>query len=103
MQALIGALSSGEQLVARSSAQSKHSRYSTIKKCSHCISVKTFIGPFTWILTFPSEVGDIGISVGSNDIKDDALAAGIIGSVPKNAAYGFEIMNANFHKSVCGE
>jgi hypothetical protein len=64
---------------------------------------KTFIGPFTWILTFPSKVGDIGISVGSNDIKDDALAAGIIGSVPNNAAYGFEIMNANFHKSVCGE
>ncbi|KAL7514942.1 hypothetical protein ACHAXN_013076 [Cyclotella atomus] len=56
--------------------------------------------PFTWILTFPSEVGDIGISVGSNDIQDDALAAGIIdivklgaGSLPNNAAYGFEIID----------
>eukprot|EP00956_Cyclotella_meneghiniana_P022416 scaffold42451_cov66-Cyclotella_meneghiniana.AAC.3 len=55
--------------------------------------------PFTWILTFLSEVGDIGISVNENNVIDDSLAAGIVditklgtGSVPANAAYGFEVV-----------
>ena len=56
--------------------------------------------PFTWILTFLSEVGDIDISVDDNNAVDDSLATGIVditklgtGSVPENAAYGFEVVD----------
>ncbi|KAL3797523.1 hypothetical protein HJC23_009887 [Cyclotella cryptica] len=56
--------------------------------------------PFSWIFTFLSEVGDVGISVAENDVEDDSSTAGIIeitrlgvGSLPANAAYGFEIID----------
>ena len=66
--------------------------------------------PFTWILTFDSEVGDIGVSVGENDIEDDLLLDGLInidklgtGSIPANAGYGFKIIDNLKREPTSGE
>ena len=66
--------------------------------------------PFAWILTFESEVGDIGIAVEENSIEDDLLFAGVVtidklgtGSVPENAAYGFEIIDNLNREPITGE
>lgn len=56
--------------------------------------------PFSWIVTFFSEVGDVGVSLAENNVVDDTKAEGSVvvskigvGSVPTHAAYDSEIID----------
>ncbi|KAL7554112.1 hypothetical protein ACHAWF_017504 [Thalassiosira exigua] len=58
--------------------------------------------PLTWRVTFLTELGDVDMTLAQNDVfDDDAMVAGTVGiskvatgTIPANAAYGFEIISS---------